>query len=92
MFHESHPAVFGPALAVVIADDVFIVGIWVFSEISLDEFASLIGGELEDHVDAFDVPGVHANGVSDFSVDVLKSHEIVRSVGWSSNFGSSGQS
>lgn len=42
MFHEAHPSIPGPALLVVVAYDVLIVGIWMLCQVSLNQVSCLI--------------------------------------------------
>ena len=45
MLHEAHPGISGPAFLVIIANNVFIVGVWMFRQVTLDQIPSLIGCE-----------------------------------------------
>lgn len=89
MLHETHSAILWPAFLIVVSDDVFIVGIGVFCEISLDEFSALVFFEAEDHVESVDVSAVHANRVADFRANILEGHEIVWRIGQTCDFGCS---
>lgn len=51
MLHESHSAVFRPAFSIIVPDDIFIVGIRIFSEVPLDQFPCLIAGKLEEDIE-----------------------------------------
>lgn len=42
MFHEAHPSIPGPALLVVVAYDVLVVGIWVLCQVALNQVSCLI--------------------------------------------------
>lgn len=42
MLHEAHAGIPGPALLVIIANDVFIVGVRVLCQVTLDQVPSLI--------------------------------------------------
>lgn len=42
MLHEAHAGVSGPAFLVIIANDVFIVGVRVLCQVTLDQVPSLI--------------------------------------------------
>lgn len=42
MLHQPHPSISGPALLIVVAYDVLIVGIRVFSKVALDQIPGLI--------------------------------------------------
>ena len=45
MFHESHASISRPALLVVVADDVLVVGVRVLREVPLNELPSLLSRE-----------------------------------------------
>lgn len=45
MLHEPHAGVPGPALLVVVAHDVLVVGVRVFREVALDEVTSFFASE-----------------------------------------------
>ena len=42
MLHEAHAGISGPAFLVIIANDVFIVGVRVLCQVTLDQVPSLI--------------------------------------------------
>lgn len=42
MLHEAHAGVSGPALLVIVANDVFVVGVRVLCQVTLDQVPSLI--------------------------------------------------
>lgn len=69
MFHQSHPAILRPTFFVVVTDDVLIVGIRVFSEISLNEFSGFICCEFEDDVDGVYVSHVDSNRMPGLGLD-----------------------
>ena len=58
MLHQTHSGVSWPALLVVVADNVLIVRVRVFGEISLDEVPSFFGSESEEDVELVHVSGV----------------------------------
>jgi hypothetical protein len=80
MFHESHSAILGPALFVVVAHDVLVVGVRVLSQVALDEFPSLLLGELEHHEDFVDVPAVKPEWMTYLLLDGRESHKFMRIV------------
>ena len=45
VLHESHARVSWPALLVVVAHNVLIVGIWMFRQLTLDQVTSLLSSE-----------------------------------------------
>lgn len=47
VFHQSHPGIPWPAFLVVVANDVFVVRIWMFCEVSLYEFSGFLCSESE---------------------------------------------
>jgi hypothetical protein len=58
MFHETHSAVARPTLFVVVAYNVFVVGVRVLCEVALYEITGLLFGEAEDHVQFVNIPAV----------------------------------
>ena len=42
MFHEAHPSIPGPALLVVVAYNVLVVGIWMLCQVPLNQVSCLI--------------------------------------------------
>lgn len=42
MFHEAHPSIPGPALLVVVAYNVLVVGIWMLCQVALNQVSCLI--------------------------------------------------
>ena len=78
MLDEPHAAVAGPAALVVVTNDVVVSGIGVRAEVPLDEIAGFVGGEAEHDVEAVDVAGVEANGMSGFSGTITVLEEVVR--------------
>lgn len=77
MFHQPHAAVARPAFFVVVADDVFVVGVGMFGEVALDELAGFVAVEAEDHVDFVNVAAVGADGVGNFAGGVVEAEEFV---------------
>lgn len=47
MLHQSHPSISGPALLIVVAHNVLIVGIRVFSKVALDQISGFISRKPE---------------------------------------------
>ena len=72
MLHQPHPGISRPALLVVVADNVLVVGVRVLGQVPLDEVSGLLGGEAEEHVDAVDVAGVESDRMRNFRVNILK--------------------
>ena len=77
MLHQSHSAISRPAFLVIIANDIFIIRIWVFSQISLDEISRLCFVESEHHIELVYVSAIQSNRVASFSVYILKTHELI---------------
>ena len=77
VLHETHAGVARPALLVVVADDVLVVGIGVFREVALDEVARLFGREAEVDVHSIDVARVEPDRMGHFGGHVLEDKEIV---------------
>lgn len=77
VFHESHSAVLGPALFVVVPDYVFVVGVRVLSQKPLHQLTGLISDKLEDNVYVIDVAHIHSNGMTSFDLNRFEKHEFV---------------
>lgn len=69
MLHQSHPAILGPTLLVIVSYYVLIVGVRVLGEIALDQFPGLIGCEFEYDVDSVYIPHVDPDGVPGLSLN-----------------------
>jgi hypothetical protein len=81
MLHQPHPAVLRPALLVVVADDVLVVGVGVFGEVALDELTGFVLGEFEDDVESVDVAHVDADRVFGLELEGFVEHEFVGVLG-----------
>lgn len=77
VLHEAHAGVAGPALLVVVADDVLVVGVRVLGEVALDELLGLVVREAEAHVDPVDVARVEADRVAGLLLDGAEGEEVV---------------
>lgn len=86
MLHKTHPRVSGPALLVVVADDVLVVGIGMLGEVALNQVASLFGGESEENVDPVDIAAEQTNWMTDFGWSVLEGQEVVGHLRWTCHF------
>lgn len=84
MLHESHATVLWPAFLIVVADNVFVIGIWVLSQVPLDQLSGFLLRELEDHEDLIDVAAVESQWVPGFLLNVGEGHEFMRVMVWSS--------
>lgn len=89
MLHESHSAVSGPALLVIVTYYVLIVGIRVLSEVSLNKFSRFLLCESKHHIQLVDVSAVESDWVSSLSLYILEAHELIRSRGRSSQLSGS---
>jgi len=67
----------GPALLVVVAHDVLVVGVGVLGEVALDEILGLLCSEAEEHVHLVDVAREEADGVPSLGPSVPESQELV---------------
>lgn len=47
MLHQPHPSISGPTLLIVVAHNVLVVGIGVFSKVALDQIPGLISRKPE---------------------------------------------
>ena len=77
VFHQPHAAVFGPALPVIVANHVLIIGIRVLSEVSLNEFPGLVTGEFEENVEMVDISEIDPDGVFGLQFNGLEDHELI---------------
>ena len=77
VLHQPHPGVTRPALLVVVADDVLIVGIGMFGQVSLNQVSGLLSSESEENVDSVDVTRKETNWVRHFGVDILEKIKII---------------
>jgi hypothetical protein len=77
MFHQPHPAVFGPAPLVIVPDDILVIGIGVFSQESLHKFPRLISHKPKHNVNMIHIPHVHSDGMAGLDLDGLEEHELV---------------
>lgn len=73
VLHETHAGITGPALLVVVTDNVLVVGVGVFGEVALDQVTSLLSGETKEHPETIGVSRVQADGVGHFGRRVLGS-------------------
>ena len=63
MFHETHTAVTGPALFVIVPNYIFIVGIRILGKVSLDQISRFLLRESEYKIEFVNVSAVKTNGV-----------------------------
>lgn len=85
MFHEPHSRVSRPALLVVVSNHIFIVGIRVLSEITLDKISSLLMSESEQNMHLINVPRVQPYGMPGLNFRVPVCDELIWHMGRSSN-------
>ena len=45
MFHQAHSGISGPALLVAVTYNVLVAGVWMLSEVTLDQVTGLFGRE-----------------------------------------------
>jgi hypothetical protein len=83
---QSHACISRPAFLVVVADNVFVVWVWVFREESLDQIPRFVLLKSEHDVDLVDVAHIHSYRVSHFGLYVGKGHELVGHVDWTGQF------
>ena len=77
MFHQTHTTVAWPALFVVVADDVLVIRIRMLGKIALNEVATLVGRESEEHMNAVDVALIESNGMSGLGGRVAELEKLV---------------
>lgn len=82
MLDQTHAAVPWPALFVVVAYDILIVWIWVFSEEALDKVSRILFVKLKNYVNLVDIAHVKAYRVAYFSFHVLETHKLVWLIYW----------
>ena len=69
MLHESHSTVFWPASLIVVADNIFVIGIRVLGQESLYQFSGLISNKSEHNVHMVYITHVHSDGMTGFNLD-----------------------
>ena len=77
MLHQAHARVARPALAVVVAHHVLVVGVGVLGEVALDQVLALVRREAQQDVQAVDVPAVDADRVAHLGGLVAEGEEVV---------------
>ena len=77
VLHQAHARVPRPALLVVVAHDVLIVGVGVLSQVALDQVLGFFGCESEQHVDLVDVAGKQPDGVPGLCACVSEGQELI---------------
>ena len=80
MLHESHAAVTWPALLVVVADNVLVVGVRVLREVPLDQVPRFLLREAEHDVELVNVAAVETDRMPRLCLHVLETHELVRTL------------
>mmetsp|Transcript_15454 Transcript_15454/g.29757 ORF Transcript_15454/g.29757 Transcript_15454/m.29757 type:complete len:203 (-) Transcript_15454:2932-3540(-) len=91
MLHEAHARIPRPALLVIVAHDVFVIGVRVLGEVALDEVARLLRREAQQHVQLVHVPAVQANRMPHLRLDITERDKLVRALRGSCEFGRTGQ-
>lgn len=77
--HETHSLIARPTLAVVVPDDVLIVGVRVLREVPLDQVPRFLSAESEEHVDLVHISRVETDRVAHFRGRVSEG-QVLRSV------------
>lgn len=78
MLHQSHSSITGPTFFVVVTDDVFVIRIWMFGEVALNQISCFFGGKAEENVNSIDVATEQTNRMVCFGWRVLEGQKIVR--------------
>ena len=86
MLHEAHTAVSRPALLIVVADDILVIWVGVFSQVALDELSRLVLSKLEHDVDGVDIAHVDTDGMFRLLLYAFVEHELVGVVRRAGNF------
>jgi hypothetical protein len=92
VLHQPHPAISWPAFLIIIADNVFIVGVRVLGQKSLDQVSRLVLIKSKDHVDLVDISTIQADGVSCLGIEIVEGHELIWIVDGARELGCSLQS
>ena len=77
MLHKSHTSISWPALFVIIADNVLIIRIGMFGQISLYELFSLVSSKSEQYMNSIDITDVESNWMGRLNVDILIGEKVV---------------
>lgn len=77
MLHQSHSAIFRPALLVVVPNHIFIVWIWVLGQKPLHKFSCLISHKPEDYVHMVNISHVHSDRMTGFNFYGLEKHKLI---------------
>ena len=77
VLHEAHARVAGPALLVVVPDEVLVVRVGVLGEVPLDQILRLLRGEPEQDVQLVHVPAVQPDRVPRLRARVAVVDELV---------------
>ena len=77
VFHQTHSSVSRPALFVVVTNNVFVVGIGMLGEISLNEITCFISCEAEEDVELIYVARVETDRMGSFCGHILETEEII---------------
>ena len=80
VLHEAHARVARPALFVVVADDVLVVGVGVLGEVALDQLLGLLGREAVQHKDAVDVARVESYRMAHLGGERAEREKVVRQI------------
>mmetsp|Transcript_4453 Transcript_4453/g.3945 ORF Transcript_4453/g.3945 Transcript_4453/m.3945 type:complete len:530 (-) Transcript_4453:1161-2750(-) len=78
VLHEAHASIARPALLVVVANHILVVGVGVLAEEALDEIFLLLMREFEHNVHTLNVSAVEPDRMLDLSRDRIKAQKVVR--------------
>eukprot|EP00123_Amoebidium_parasiticum_P018099 comp24100_c1_seq1/m.43516 comp24100_c1_seq1/g.43516 ORF comp24100_c1_seq1/g.43516 comp24100_c1_seq1/m.43516 type:complete len:578 (+) comp24100_c1_seq1:3557-5290(+) len=81
VLHQAHALVTWPALLVVVAHDVLVVGVGVLRQVLLDQVPALLGREPEEDVHTVDVARVQTDRVPYLRLHILIGEEVVWHLG-----------
>jgi len=78
MFHQPHSAISRPAFPIIVAHNILIIRVWIFSQIPLDKFSGLIRTKPEQNIKPVNISHIKSNRMSSFYSCTLELHEIIR--------------
>ena len=86
MSHEPHSGVSGPTFLVLVADDIFEIGVRLFRKKSLDEISGFICAKSEEDPNLVNVPRIQSDWMSCLCFLITKLKEIIRTLRGSCKF------
>ena len=84
VLHESHTTIARPALFVIIANDILVIRVWIFSKVPLYKVSRFLLWETENDVQFINIATVEADGMSGFGLHIFETHKLIRTL-WGSS-------